>query len=650
MAFLDTLGAEIKASFKRIPFSSVGGGGFQANNALANWNGSMLGNRQPGATLNYDELAGDPLDNRVVAACIEAISSALPEAPPVLEKRKGDDWERIPDHPVLDLLHRPNKYHTTYHLWNATIGSELTAGDGSAYWQVVMNDAGSAPVELWFEPRVKVLWNAKEFISGYQLERDGKWIDVKNDQIIHFRNSLNPYNTRLGRNALSAGKRQITGDNAAATYHSALLRNSAVASLLVTLKDGGTNTLTPEQLNEYMERLTNKLRGEGAGKIAGSNLPIDVHKLAYSPDEMSLDKLIAYYEVTLCALIKVPPMVIGLGGGNSGKTYSNYAEAIRDFWMRTIIPAQNKRGMEITTQLLPLFGLDASQHRISFDYSNVAALTEDDNPLMDVLVKVCGGAFMTKNEARSRLKMEPLPEGGDEVGTPPEAPAPEEGKAPPKVEAKSWDESQHHRADDGKFGSGTSSTRTPAFKAWFGASKVIDSNGAPQVNHGVSAPAVVYHGVANVTSDGDAWGMVFTPHRADAESNGDEPMAAYLSIQKPFSMSVLELHNSAHKAESVIKDLQRKGFDGLHVQTGDYQEWIAFNPTQVKAVDASHFDASDPNPYKAMTNEPKADELPAWTPEELDAMSEEFTEDDIKHALATSDEPLRELLKAKDGN
>ena len=42
-----------------------------------------------------------------------------------------------------------------------------------------------------------------------------------------------------------------------------------------------------------------------------------------------------------------------------------------------------------------------------------------------------------------------------------------------------------------------------------------------------------------------------------------------------------------------------------------------------------------------------ADELPAWTPEELDAMSEEFTEDDLKRALATSSEPLRELLRAR---
>ena len=66
-----------------------------------------------------------------------------------------------------------------------------------------------------------------------------------------------------------------------------------------------------------------------------------------------------------------------------------------------------------------------------------------------------------------------------------------------------------------------------------------------------------------------------------------------------------------------------------------------------EVIDSVHLGA----PVTAKLNDDgtkAADELPAWTPAELDAMSEEFTEDDIKRALATSSEPLRELLRAKE--
>jgi phage portal protein BeeE len=106
-----------------------------------------------------------------------------------------------------------------------------------------------------------------------------------------------------------------------------------------------------------------------------------VHKIGYSPDEMALDKLINYYESRICALMGVDPMVCGLGSGTMQKTYANLGEALNDFWERQIVPMLRRHASTLTAQLFPSFGMEASEWRLSFDTSEVAALQENVDAL-----------------------------------------------------------------------------------------------------------------------------------------------------------------------------------------------------------------------------------------------------------------------------
>lgn len=427
---LASLGSFTKAVARteRLPFARNYGGGGAGLGYIPNGIRNITNIPTAGAGIDYDALVGDPLSNSVVARCVECIANALPDAPPYLEQRRGSEWERVDEHPVLDLLRRPNPFHSDADVWGLTVSWERTRGD--AYWFLAWDE--TEPREIWVNlkpEQVVPLGTEEEFISGYRVTTEGgRVMEVGNDKIIHFRHMVNPWNAREGWTPIETGKRQIAGDNAAASYHASILRNSGVLSLLIAIKEGAASgTVAPEQIDSFVKALQRKLFGEGAGGIAGLNLPLDVHRMSYSPDEMALDKLISYYETRICVLMGVDPMVAGVGSGTAQKTYANLSEALNDFWERTIVPMHNRHASVLTAQLLPLFGLDAKEWRLRFDYSQVAALQENQDALYTRVGQAFQRGVIDLWTAQTALHITDVPEEYRGVFyKPPQAPQPQE--------------------------------------------------------------------------------------------------------------------------------------------------------------------------------------------------------------------------------
>ena len=166
---------------------------------------------------------------------------------------------------------------------------------------------------------------------------------------------------------------------------------------------------------------------------------------------------------------------------------------------------------------------------------------------------------------------------------------------------KTFDQSQP-RDSHGRW---TGQADTSAFKAWFGNSKVVDSEGKP---------LVVYHGTDAVFDKFDASkqrggdfgkGFYFTDSESRAHDFGKHAMASYLSLKNPYKVrgdvvkpngeiewgkpmyeEIASIYPEAATvpADEITGVLQRRGHDGLIV--GDY--YIAFRPEQIKsAIDNS---------------------------------------------------------------
>lgn len=132
------------------------------------------------------------------------------------------------------------------------------------------------------------------------------------------------------------------------------------------------------------------------------------------------------------------------------------------------------------------------------------------------------------------------------------------------------------------------------------ASKVVDENGEPLVvYHGSDAQFDVFDktkGRANM----DIQGMFFSPWEIDAQGYGGHVRAFFLNIKNPANegQGYKALNRYAGQNYAGIKareDLIANGYDGVN---NDGEEFIAFEPTQIKSVDNNgNFSADDPNIY-----------------------------------------------------
>ncbi|QRY31155.1 hypothetical protein JVX96_24225 [Variovorax sp. PDNC026] len=153
-------------------------------------------------------------------------------------------------------------------------------------------------------------------------------------------------------------------------------------------------------------------------------------------------------------------------------------------------------------------------------------------------------------------------------------------------------------------------TGTPAFRAWFGDSKVVDGDGKPlKVYHGTDQTFTAFDddfiGEGNGNTD---WGNGFyftdSKQAADGYTQGDEgrTLEVYLSIKNPAPMEVvnevMEQPGAEMDADYVRQELASRGYDGIIVShKGGEREFVAFQPTQIKSADgnAGTFDESNPD-------------------------------------------------------
>ncbi len=153
-------------------------------------------------------------------------------------------------------------------------------------------------------------------------------------------------------------------------------------------------------------------------------------------------------------------------------------------------------------------------------------------------------------------------------------------------------------------------TDSPAFKQFFANSKVVDAEGQPLVvHHGtgsefeVFADAMVGSATEHSTSP---LGHFFAENRAMAQryaenaSEGrpadERVISAYLSIQKPYNMTLAEAHaiDDPSQARALRKKLAAQGYDGIRIKEAG--TWIVFESGQAKSVDnRGTFDRSNPN-------------------------------------------------------
>jgi ADP-Ribosyltransferase in polyvalent proteins len=200
------------------------------------------------------------------------------------------------------------------------------------------------------------------------------------------------------------------------------------------------------------------------------------------------------------------------------------------------------------------------------------------------------------------------------------------------------------KAGDGVRGMARALRENPNFRRWFGESKVVDAEGNPMVVfHGTRRSFDAFDPAAAHSQTGNpnaALGHFFSPspkeasrYASDWGKEGGNVMPVVVRLNDPYPMPYKEADDLATgvwrrmndgvsrkggdpyfqsqefkdrtarieaeaRAEAVKRreELMREGYDGIVTRIGGLNEYVAFDPTQIKSVfNRGTFDPTNPN-------------------------------------------------------
>lgn len=331
--------------------------------------------RLPQTRVDFEGETGTAWLNRVVALCLSFYGDNVSEPRLRVVRQAGSDEEELPGHAALSFMQRPNPYYDLAALLSATVLSYKL--DGNAYWLKLKGREGLGRTRaLWYVPHWEMTPEQQEgsskFISRYVREVDGRRIYYRPDEVIHFRDGLDPDDPRRGLALFKAQLKGLYTDNAIDTYTAALMKNGAVPAYVLSPKDPKV-TVNKDSRDTLKAQWKQENSGDGVGGVSIPSVAVDVEKVGYSPQDLALDRLGFRSEASICSHFRISPMCLDLPVGLEHSTYSNKGEAIEGFYNEGLMPTLARFAAALSSQLLPEYTTDGAV-RFAWDYSQVRAL------------------------------------------------------------------------------------------------------------------------------------------------------------------------------------------------------------------------------------------------------------------------------------
>lgn len=374
MKFTDSLKALTKLVFQR---SALGGGSTAApffGQDFSIWNDFW---RLSGSTpINYEKEVGDLRSSALLMAAHTWVSKGLTGARLKVVALGADNKEtEIQDHPLIQKIDEPNDYYGSDELFSGYAFSWLTRA--TSYW-LIFKDSTDEISEIWYEPTatIRPVWpnDGSAFLTGYQVNRNGEWLDVPLENVLIFRNGIDP-ETREGISQTSSLICEHYTDQQAAQFAALLMKQGLVPPIVATLgdKDRQVDKL---EMQEFKDGLMRVMSGSRAGEPVVTNAPTSVETLAYDYSKLGLRDVRAIPEERFCSAMGISPYSLHFGISHQASTFSNVQEYLKQDYQSYMVPLHKYIAKRIQKELLPAFDKDA-RLRVKWDYSEVPLMQQD---------------------------------------------------------------------------------------------------------------------------------------------------------------------------------------------------------------------------------------------------------------------------------
>lgn len=402
---------ESKALGGNVPFpghsGGIGSNSIQLYSSWDSWDQALdirYGDFGEGSRVNYANKLGDLAKNSLLCSAIRYLGNVFPKPPLYVKETTGTKGESqgVPNHPLELLWKKPNPFYSGSTLKKAIAFSWVLRSQ--AYILINYDNNQTEPLELWWEPHwtIRPVWpqDGTEFISYYEVNRNGQWYKVPTENVIHFRDSLNPYNQREGFSPIPSIMPELHGDQEAAHYYATLMGGSAVPPFLVSLdRDMQINQ---EGIDSFTRDLIRKTSGKRRGQPIVAK-GARTYKLGFNPKELDLRESRYMSEQRFCAVMGIPNIVLELGSGQLQSTYNNVSEAEARAWNEYVIPFLGHVEEELNVQLLQRYHNEPDNRYCQHDLSKIQALQEDEDKKAERIARLYEGEIIMRNEARSAV-------------------------------------------------------------------------------------------------------------------------------------------------------------------------------------------------------------------------------------------------------
>jgi len=288
----------------------------------------------------------------------------------------------------LDLVYKPNPYQNKSVFLQSLARMSLITGN--AFIEIVR--VGNTPKELYVLRTDRVFMKVgKRFgeIDKYVYSVDAQKVEFEPQDILHVYLSKTQ-DDWFGDSPLDACSYSVDMNDAAREWNTRLLQNGArpMGALI------SQHELTDDQLRILREQFaTQYASARNAGKPLILQGGLDWKEIGLTPNEMSWQDAIKITAREIAIVFGVPPELLG---EPEYKTYSNFQEARRQFFINTVIPIAEII-LEQLNKILP----NELEYRI--DYDEIEALQEDRNVVWQQVLDAVSRGVLTINEARERL-------------------------------------------------------------------------------------------------------------------------------------------------------------------------------------------------------------------------------------------------------
>jgi len=249
------------------------------------------------------------------------------------------------------------------------------------------------------------VYPSKTGVKRYDYRPNGQTepISIPPENMLFLRYD-DPVDPLRGVSPLAAAWREIQTDNSMVDYRKAFFDNAAIPGGVLTTK----LPANPDQLKQWSEDFSDKFSGaRNSGKTPALAGGLEYQRAGATPKEIDFGQVGAIPEMRVCMAFGVDQRLIGTLLGMQTSNYSNYKEAVAQFWETTIVPEMQFLEDDLTVAFTQV----DDDNFCEFDVSRVPGLLAQREQEQAIAKDALANGAIMVNEYRRQCGWNPVDDG-----------------------------------------------------------------------------------------------------------------------------------------------------------------------------------------------------------------------------------------------